>query len=257
MKISALLIVLFLQFTILEGTQTSLFWTYCTTDVVETGQGNFEVNSIFTVFKKEKTRSILPTEIGVEVGLFTWKEISGEAGFDFFGGMNNPLFFNAKIGMKEGKLFDKAPSWSLGIFGIGTEYHGKYKTNFNVVDFVIGKTLPDWLGIESRVFVGGFCGNKSIGKNSQGYMLGYSVNFSPAKYLDDRKYFKWNFIADYASGKNNIGGGGFAITYFFTPDVSVQTGPVWFNTNKFNGSWKWAIGIYIVFPVFDNSKKKC
>ena len=61
------------------------------------------------------------------------------------------------------------------------------------------------------------------------------------------EYNKWTFAADYASGKNFIGGGGFGMYYFFTKDISLLTGPVWFNDHVINGQWKWTVQLDINF----------
>jgi hypothetical protein len=50
---------------------------------------------------------------------------------------------------------------------------------------------------------------------------------------------KVQFAADYASGKNYIGGGGVGLYYYFTPNISILAGPVWFNDKGINGKMKW------------------
>ena len=44
-----------------------------------------------------------------------------------------------------------------------------------------------------------------------------------------------------------IGGGGFGMYYFFTKDISLLTGPVWFNDHVINGGWKWTTQLDINF----------
>lgn len=56
-------------------------------------------------------------------------------------------------------------------------------------------------------------------------MVSYQRPFCPAKHCDGKDYFKRVLCADYASGKNTIGGGGLGIYYYFTPDISILTGP--------------------------------
>lgn len=70
--------------------------------------------------------------------------------------------------------------------------------------------------------------NKDNEKANTGYKIGYDKGFLPAK--DDKgEYSKWVLAADYASGKNVIGGGGGGIYHYFTRNISLLTGPVWFN----------------------------
>ena len=61
------------------------------------------------------------------------------------------------------------------------------------------------------------------------------------------EYSKWVIAADYASGKNAIGGGGFGTYYYFTKDISLLTGPVWFNEKAINGATKWTTQLDLNF----------
>lgn len=239
----------------LEATPSSVFWTVCTTDVYSTGTGHIDEDNYFTVFNRRGHGSFFPPDTGFELGVFSWKDLSFETGVDYLGGMDDPLFFNIGAGIPEDKMFCHAPSFKVGFFNAGTRYHGHNRTNQNIVDIVIGKSLPNWLG-GGRLCIGGFSGNRSIGKNRQGFMVSYQYSFCKTKYCDDKEYYKWVICADYASGKNTIGGGGVGIYYYFTPDISILTGPVWFNSAKINGNWKWSIQIDISFSVFDTKKKE-
>lgn len=247
-----ILLLLFVNFSILEGTPSSVLWTVCTTDVYATGIGHIDVDNYFTVFNRRGHGSFFSPDIGFELGAFSWKDLSAEAGIDYLGGTDDPLFFNLGISLPEDKLFRHGPSLKVGIFNFGTRYHGHNRTNENIVDIIIGKTLPDWLG--GRFCIGGFSGSRAMGKNRQGFMVSYQRSFCPAKYCGDKDYFKWVLCADYASGKNTIGGGGVGVYYYFTPDISILTGPVWFNSAKINGKWKWTVQIDISFSVFETKK---
>lgn len=237
-----------LAFAGLDGTPSSVFWTNCTTDVYATGTGHIDEDNYFTVFNRRGRGSAFPPDTAFELGIFTWQDFSAEAGIDYLGGTDDPLFFNAGIAVAEDKLFCRAPSFKIGIFNVGTRHH-RTRTDQNIVDLIVGKSLPDWVG--GRLFLGGFSGSRAMGKNRQGVMIAYQKTFCPAKYCDQTEYFKWIFSADYASGKNAIGGGGFALGYYFTPDIDLLTGPVWFNSAKYNGRWKWSVQIDISFSVFE------
>lgn len=243
---------LVLNLSIIEGTPSTVFWTPCTTDIYATGTGHIDEDNYFTVFNRRGHDSFFPPDTGFEIGIFSWNDWSVEAGIDYLGGTDDPLFFNIGIGLPEDKLFCHAPSFKVGFFNAGTRYHSFNRTNQNIVDIIIGKSLPDWIG--GRFCVGGFSGSRAIGKNQQGFMVSYQRSFCPAKYCGDKDYFKWVLCADYASGKNTIGGGGVGIYYYFTPDISILTGPVWFNSRKINGDWKWSVQIDISFSVFEPKK---
>ena len=74
-------------------------------------------------------------------------------------------------------------------------------------------------------------------------MLSFERPFWKTKDQSGTAYSKWAFLADYASGKNTIGGGGVAIKYYVTPRCSLLTGPVWFNDRTLNGKWKWSVQV--------------
>lgn len=243
------IVFILLNFNLLRATPSSVFWTNCTTDVYATGVGHIDVDNYFTVFRNNSENSWFSPDVGFEMGVFTWKDLSAECGIDYLGGTRDPVYFNAGIALPEDKLFCHAPSFKIGFFNAGLNYQGRNPTNQNIVDFIVGKTLPKWIG--GRLFLGGFSGNRAIGHNQQGFMIAYQKYFCPAKYCDGKDYFKWVFCADYASGKNTIGGGGFAFGYYFNPDIYLLTGPVWFNSSEINGSWKWSVQIDISFSIFD------
>lgn len=237
----------------LEATPSSLFWTNCTTEVQECGVPHLDVDTYFTVFNRINHGEQLPTDVGLLIGIFSWRELHGEAGIDYLGGTDYPFFFNTKVGIEENKLFKYAPSMSVGIFNIGTRTRTSKRTNQNVVDLVVGKELPKFGG---HLYIGGYVGTKALGPTRGGFMIGYEKKFCKAKFCDDEEYFKWAFAFDYASGKNAIGGGGFCLEYFFTPKIYLQTGPVWFGDAHINGRWKWGMQLNFDFPPIYTKKEK-
>lgn len=245
MKLYLILLFTFLSAS-LEALPSSAFWTNCTTYVQPTGTANLEVYDYFSVFNRRGQGSFFGTDVGFLIGVFTWKNLSCEAGIDYLGGADDPLFFNAKVGMPEGKLFDNAPSFSVGIFNVGTRTR-ENRTNQDIVDVIIGATMPK---IGGQLYVGGYSGSKAMGKVRQGYMISYQRSFNHKKDCRGTEYDKWNFIADYASGKNTIGGGGFSLSYYFNPDIYIETGPVWFNDAHINGKWKWSVQVYFTLKLF-------
>lgn len=238
-----------------EAAPSSIFWTVCTTDVYPTGNGHLDADNYFTIFNQRGQNASLAPDIGFECGIFTWKGLKGEAGIDYFGGTDNPVFFNVGIAMGEGELFSHAPAMKVGFFNAGTRYSGHQRTDQNIVDLIFGKSLPDWIG--GRIFIGAFSGSRALGKNRQGFMVSFARPFCKAIYCDGKEYDKWILCGDYASGKNTIGGGGIALYYYFTPKINIVTGPVWFNTNKYNGSWKWSIQVDFNFSLFDANWLTC
>ena len=45
----------------------------------------------------------------------------------------------------------------------------------------------------------------------------------------------------------DAGIGGFGIYHFFNKDISLLSGPVWFNDHVINGGWKWTVQLDINF----------
>ena len=124
----------------------------------------------------------------------------------------------------------------------------------DIGDLIIGKTIP----VVGRIHVGGYLGNAGSalmhqggdlanGNENHGWMIAWDRGFIPVKDAEKNEYNKLVVAADYASGVNFIGGGGVGAAYYFTKDVSVLTGPVWFNDTTINGQWKWSTQLDINF----------
>jgi hypothetical protein len=222
----------------MQATPTSVFWTNCTTDVQAVGIPHITVDNYFSVGNRTANGSSFPPDIGLTYGLFSWKDISCEIGTDYICGIKDPWLFNGKLGIDEGKLFSSSPSFSVGVFNLGTSH----ETNQAVLDAVIGHSLPCDLG---RLFLGLFHGKRAVGKHRSGWMAGYQKSFYTVKDAEGNDYSKWEFSADYSSGKNLNGGGGFALSYYFTPKINLQSGPVWFTDTHANGRWKWSVQLNV------------
>lgn len=245
-----MLLVLMASFSSLSARPSHVFWTNCTTDVYETGVGHIDVDNWFTVFNGKKG-SLLPPTFGFEVGVASFGNWKLEAGVDYLAPLEHPLFFNAGIGIDENLLLCNAPSFKVGVFYAGTQYSGHRKTDFNIVDVIVGKTLPR---IGGRLFIGGYYGNKHIGKDRGGFMVAYERMFCPTEYCDGTEYCRWKLVADYASGKNIIGGGGVGVGYYFTPYISVTTGPTWFNAKELRDDMRWTVQVDISFAMFNHCR---
>ncbi len=61
------------------------------------------------------------------------------------------------------------------------------------------------------------------------------------------EFNRFVFVADYASGDNAIGGGGTGLYVYFTRKIDLAFGPVWFNDEGINGTWKWTMQLDINF----------
>ncbi len=232
------------------ATPSTTYWTPMVMDIQGYKVGHLTLDNYFSV-EKPKSDSVavnsFPTDVGLTVGILPFDKIQMEIGVDALWPSDNPYFFNAKIGAPEGALFSGAPALQVGIFNVGTK---NKVTNQNIVFGVIGKTIP----VLGRVTAGPYIGNSAVLKDSNGktenagFMVAYDRGFLLTKDAEGNEYSKVVLAADYASGKNAIGGGGFGLYYYFTKNIDLLTGPVWFNDKGINGAWKWTTQIDINFP---------
>lgn len=233
------------------ATPSTTFFTPMTPDIQPYGVLHLGIDDYFTVFRKaDHGAGSFPTDMGLTMGVLPFEKIQMEVGVDLLEPSDDPWFFNAKIGAPEGVLFKESPALQVGIFNVGTNDH---VTNQDVVYGVIGKTIP---GIGGRLSVGPYIGNKDVLRDSEGhkentgFMVAFDHGFLPVRDKSGDEYNRVVFAADYASGNNAIGGGGFGVYYFFTKDISLLTGPVWFNEEDINGKWKWTTQLDINLSLF-------
>ncbi|MFO0753299.1 MAG: hypothetical protein U0411_08250 [Thermodesulfovibrionales bacterium] len=245
-----LLAAFFSSSSIVFATPSTTYWTPMTPDIQSSGVLHLGIDNYFTVFKKQSGGSgSFPTDVGLTMGVLPFEKIQMEVGVDLLEPSDDPLFFNAKIGSPEGALFSGSPALQVGIFNVGTK---RNSTDQNIFYGVIGKTIP----LLGRLSVGPYVGNSKVlldsegHKENTGFMVAFDHGFLPAKDKSGDEYSKIVLAADYASGKNAIGGGGMGLYYYFTKNISFLTGPVWFNNQAINGRWKWTTQIDINIDLF-------
>lgn len=247
---AATLISLFMLGGSAYATPSTTYWTPMTIDIQPYGVLHIGVDNYFTVFRKAQDGGgSFPTDFGFTMGVLPFEKLQMEIGVDLLESSDYPLFFNAKIGSPEDTLFKGSPALEIGVFNVGTKTD---ITNQDVFYGVIGKTIP---GI-GRLSAGPYIGNDKVlvdkdgNKENTGFMVAFDRGFIPVKDASGSEYNKLVLAADYASGKNAIGGGGVGLYYYFTKDISLLTGPVWFNEKAINGEWKWTIQLDINVPIF-------
>lgn len=231
------------MFSLLMGTSfatpSTTYWTPCVYDVQPYSVWHIGVDDYFSTIGTEM--GAFSTDVGLTVGVLPFEKLQMEVGIDYLGGTVAaapalPAYFNAKIGTPPDALFSGSPALNLGIFNVGTDK----TTAQNIIHVVVGRPTP--LG---RFHGGYYVGNKDILKDgagntdNTGYMIAYDKGFISVKDVAGVEFNRFVFAADYASGKNAFGGGGFGLYAFFTPSISLLTGPVVFNDKTLNGSWKW------------------
>lgn len=210
------------------STPSTTYWTPCTIDIQPAGVTHLGVDNYSNIGTDDPLGQF-PTDIGSEWGAQLTPKLGAEYGFDILTSPSTtPFFFNAKIGFRENVLSENAPALQLGFFNWGTKRSG-VDARQNIIYLVTGKTLPN---NKTRLMAAYYLGNEDVPKSgsgeteSNGYMVAFDHQIVPGK---------WVLAADYASGKNAIGGGGIGVYYYFTPNISLLTGPVWFNDEAING----------------------
>ena len=246
------LIALLLPAAIVHATPSTTYFTPMTLDIQAPGVFHLGVDNYFTVATKAADGGgAFPTDITLpEVGFALSSNVNVECGIDYVAATDNPWFFNAKIGLTEDSLFKGQPAFEIGIFNVGTKGSGPSRTDYDIGYLVLGKTIPE----VGRVSVGPYWGNhatmvSSTGESQNtGFMVAYDRGFVPAKDKSGSEFNRLVLAGDYASGKNVIGGGGVGVYYFFTKDISLLAGPVWFNDSGINGKWKVTVQLDINLP---------
>ncbi|MBN2188163.1 MAG: hypothetical protein JW699_01815 [Chitinispirillaceae bacterium] len=221
--------------TLSVATPSTELWTSGTTDIQPFGAAHLGIDNYFTMFRKiAGGAGAFPADLGVTVGILPFSKVNMEIGIDIMEPLDYPLFGNAKIGVPEGAFFKGQPGVAAGIFNAGTK---KELTDYNIGYAAIGKTVP----LLGRLFIGGYMGKRSTlaGETNRGISVAWDRAFLPAKSACGADFNRLLLCADWASGKNYYGGGGFGLAWFFTENISVLTGPVFFNDETLNGKWKW------------------
>jgi hypothetical protein len=233
------------------ATSSSTLWTPMTPDIQPYGVLHWGVDNYFTAFRKaDDGAGDFPTDVGLTVGILPFEKIQMEIGIDVLEPSDDPLFFNVRLGAPENALFPGAPTFQAGIVNAGTR---KGVTDYNIGYLVIGKSIP---GV-GRLSAGPYVGNSKVlvnargEKESDGFMAAFDRGFLPVKDAEGNPFNRLVLALDYASGDNAIGAGGVGLYYYFTRNISLLTGPVWFNEEAINGKWKWTIQLDVNVPSFN------
>jgi len=119
-----------------------------------------------------------------------------------------------------------------------------------VVDLVIGKSFQGF----GRLSAGPYVGNDRVlldshgRKDNRGWMVAFDRGFHSVPGIGGQSFNRFVVAADYASGDNAIGGGSLGAYTYFTKDISLLLGHVWFNDAGVNGKPKWTIQLDINLP---------
>jgi hypothetical protein len=167
---------------------------------------------------------IYPVTTGLTMGVLPFEDVQLEIGFDLLLPASDPLLLNAKLGIPEDKLLSWAPSFAVGIAGVGTASATRY-------DMLYGQ-LQHSLPFGGFVSAGGYYAlsdtnfHASTGEvNRAGFIGGIG---SPDINLNLPWLQKITVAADVQTGNNAFGAAGGAVSFYFTDRISVLTGPIYF-----------------------------
>ncbi len=204
-----------------SATPSTIVWTPATTYT----QPYLVPHLTYDTYVAEK--GMLQNTYGLTMGVIPSDKIQGEVGFDvFYPGFTGDYFqLNGKVTVAENLLGGWSPALSVGIANAGFE---KDVSDYDLLHATLAKTTP-----VGTVAVGGYYGagsdvlwTGSDGKvNREGFMASYA---SPEIKIGLPGLEKVVFAADYSSGKNWFGAVAAAASLYFTSNVALLTGPVFF-----------------------------
>lgn len=220
--------------TLAFATPSTTFWAPSTPYIQPFGVPHITYDTYFT------GSAAFPIDTGLTIGFLPFDKFQGEVGFDFLyptadlpkpdgtvESLSFPVLFNGKIGSPEGAFGDWSPAWSAGVYNVGVK---KNVTNFNVFHLMTGKTFP-YIGEPEIGFYHALNGTL-VPRDRTGVMAGW---FSPD--IDIKKPYldKIVLAADVQAGKNVLGAWGGGIYFYFTPQIDLLTGPVFFLNRNAQG----------------------
>ncbi|MGQ0721264.1 MAG: hypothetical protein ACT4PE_06780 [Candidatus Eiseniibacteriota bacterium] len=222
------------------ATPSSTLWTNCTIDIQPYRVLHLTYDNYTTIGEDGPAAGgqQFANDLGLTVGVLPFHKLQMEIALDWLEPSDHPAFLAAKAGAPEGALFEGAPALQLGIFNVGTE---KGVTDQNVVHLIVGRSLPSGLG---RLHASAYAGSSDLLRSSTGeeentgLMLAYDRGLWPVE-ESAGGYKRVVLAADWCSGDNALGGGGVGVYYYFAGNVSILSGPLWFNDDGLNGDWKW------------------
>jgi hypothetical protein len=249
------------------ATPSTTFWTPMVEDIQPFGVAHLGIDNYFRT-KSAGPNLSFPTDFTMPtIGVLPFKKLQMEVGVDYFAGIRHPWLFNAKFGAPEGAFSKNQPALEIGVYDLGENFTDTAsplnptlpaRVDYDVIYGVIGKTIP-MLG---RLEVGPYIGNKAAfvstalaaGSNPHavenvGFMIAMDHGLAPVK--DNTGAVVYNRVVlagDYQSGHNALGAGGGGVYYYFTPDISLLVGPMFFADRVVNGRWKITTQLDINLP---------
>ncbi len=212
---------------IVYATPSTQIWIP-STDIQEEGVVHLGVDNYNTIFKEASDGAwSAPTNYGLTVGAFSNEKMGLEVGIDMREAMDDPILFNAKLGLYEGAMFDGSPELAFGGYEFGTESGTgttTTRTDANILYGLVAKTFGD----VGRFSGGFYSGNDNVlvdengQKDASGVLLSWDRSFG-------EKF--WGAV-DYMGGVNAYGALSFGVSYALSDKTSFIVGYDIFNNNN-------------------------
>jgi len=199
--------------TVCLATPSTLVWIP-STDIQAPKTWHFGVDDLFNVGTPDKQGTDL-TDIGLTYGLCKGLEV----GVDYFSGMDDPLFLNAKYSTPP---FGSKGEWvaSLGLYGFGFEDTVSQNIVYGLVSYRVG---------QDRLHLGYFAGADDVltdpftgESSSDGVLLGWDRSLGG----------KWWAAVDYQGSESAVGALSIGIAYSVSDNSSVLLSANFWNNDS-------------------------
>lgn len=198
------------------------------TDVQPVGTVHVGVDNYTTVFKQPKDGGHnAPVDIGLTIGALETSIMNIELGLDLKEATDDPVYFNAKLGIKEDSLMKFFPAIAIGGYDFGTKPD---VTAFNILYVELAKTLAP----VGRFTAGYYVGNDKLLLNTSGHKENDGVLLSFDRTMAEISDRLW-FAVDFMSGQNAYGALSFGVAWKFSKNISAIIGYDTYNERKIAG----------------------
>jgi len=225
------------------------------TDVQPFGKFHIDTMAYVPVKKfADGTRQATTTDLGLRAGIFPFKKLQAEVGFDHITGNwstpslaqeydNHPFYFNAKLGTPEDAWFKGSPALAVGGYAFGTrDKNDALDTDYNILYGLAARTLNP-IG---RLSAGYFRGSDRIlvdengNKENRGLLLSWDRVMSE---ISDKLWL----AVDHQGGKSTYGATSFGGGWKFAPNVMGWAGYNLYNNTRLVKQTV-VVGVGIDFP---------
>jgi hypothetical protein len=207
-----------------HATLSGIIWIP-STDIQAFGVAHFGVDTFNCLSKASSARTVATINYGITVGVIPDQRIfEAEAGIDYRdvgGSTDKPWFYNAKIGLKEGKISPWQPALAVGVYDFGG------RKDITSANFVYGLAAKNISGV-GRIGLGYFTGNEKVLINETGWAENTGLLASWDRSIGSKF---WTAV-DYMSGQSSYGALSFGLSYIMSEKFSFIFGYDIYNNDR-------------------------